>query len=233
MKKLFLPLMIVVAAAILCNGEITVVPPSGSGTTDNTKVATNNGTAYNLTINGGQISTNPLTNNLATPSTMASYDSAGRLTNAVTGTSVSFSANTWNTIQDIRTTASPTFAGATLTGLLSSTSQTNNGYYVGKTIDVTYIGGTNLVIDWSLADYFNVLQTNNTWLILTNITKGRCGAIIIATNGTAYTFSYGAQSVSHILTNANITLQTNQTRLSCGSDYWGTNMVVVISTALQ
>jgi len=120
-----------------------------------------------------------------------------------------------------------------VTGLTSLTSATNNGYYAGLTSTLAYVGGTNVIVDLAVADNFLLTMTNTTWMIFSNITQGRSGFVHILTNGTAQTLSYGASSVSHILTNASITGITNQTIWAWKSSFHGTNVAVVSTAGFQ
>jgi hypothetical protein len=55
-----------------------------------------------------------------TPSSILASDGSKNTVTANTGSSLSFTSNTLNTIQDIRTSASPTFTGLNLSGLTAS-----------------------------------------------------------------------------------------------------------------
>lgn len=121
-----------------------------------------------------------------------------------------------------------------VTGLSSLTSVTNNGYYAGKVSTIfPDANKTNWLVDLSVADNFNILMTNNIWLIFTNVTQGRSGWINLITNNSSFTFLYPTSATSHILTNQDITKFTNQMHYTYSSDYWGTNVLVAPAAGFQ
>lgn len=189
--------------------------------------------ATNTTF-GSTVITNSLTNLNLTASTLVYADVNKVLQSASTGTSMSFSGGSLNTIQGIRTSDSPSFAGVTATGLSSLTSITNNGYYAGKVSTIfPDANKTNWLVDLAVADNFNILMTNNIWLIFTNVTQGRSGWVNLITNNSSFTFLYPTSATSHILTNQDITKFTNQMHYTYSSDYWGTNVLVAPAAGFQ
>jgi len=73
-----------------------------------------------------------------TASKILALDASKNLEVVTIGTSLSYARPTLNTIQDIRTTASPTFAGLTINGAISSATMT-----ITESADDTDVSGVN------------------------------------------------------------------------------------------
>lgn len=112
-------------------GNITLSTPQDINTTSSP-------TFNNLTLNGTLI--------LQQISCLLAADIGGNVLNASTGSSLTYNTTyrTLNTIQDIQTTASPTFAGLTLTGLTGILKATAGTIATNATTDDLTEGSTNL-----------------------------------------------------------------------------------------
>lgn len=178
----FIPDTIVVSDTYRANIELML--GTGSTTTANIRFTRNSlaestvrflesqyNSPINVSVTGNFISTGFTT----TPSLVYS-DADKKMQQAAIGTSLTFAAGTLNTVQDIRTSASPQFTGLVLTG--TETVDTINEY---TTSAGTTINGTNLksvgVLD---------IPTGNTYSIKINNTEALG---ITATNVTAANFT--------------------------------------------
>lgn len=121
---------------------------------------------------------------------------AGGFSNATVGTSLSFSAGSLNAVQDIRTSASPTFAGLTLSGLTSGrVPYVTTGGLLTDSANLTFDGTTGL----GVADGFTLTSAGSIAFAAggsnKNITLSPSGTGEVAVN---YNAGYSASGVNGV-----------------------------------
>jgi len=130
----------------------TSSPTFGSGTiTGNLAVGGNLGITGDLDIDG------TFTLNALTASKLVATDASKGLESVTIGSSLNYTRPTLNTIQDIRTTAVPTFAGMISTGVVRATDFAKTGWPVTPGVTLSFVGGTTrtfTVTDGGSAYYY-------------------------------------------------------------------------------
>ena len=145
----------VLGMAVICQGQVMVVP-SGTGT---------GGSATNalLTVSniGGGVGLTNSVSGLTNAILKSLTNDANGLTWTDNGTNVSATL-----AQSIKTSASPTFAGESLTGSLSAPSAYVTNALLTLNTNVTYgANATNVTINAASACYHYVLLTNNAYFV--------------------------------------------------------------------
>ena len=99
----------------------------------------------NLGITGDLDVGRTLTLDALTASKLVATDASKGLESVIIGSSLSYVRPTLNTIQDIRTTATPTFAGLISTGVIRATDFAKTGWPVTPGVTLSFVGGTTRI----------------------------------------------------------------------------------------